>query len=137
MYATMQKFIDELQRLEINYEIIDNEKAQGLIMRNYSEDNDFILVITYIFDENGEGVNIRAFSICKVKSVSEKLLEKINEINNTYRWICLFIDDDNISARCDAYLDENNAAQICFRYAVRLVTIIDEIYPQLMKLIWS
>ena len=63
---------------------------------------------------------------------------KCNELNNHYRWVTFYIDDDaDVITQIDSYVDEENCGSVCLSLVRRMVNIIDETYPDIMRTIWG
>ena len=62
----------------------------------------------------------------------------IAELNNQYRWVTFYIDDDaDVITQIDSYVDEENCGSVCLSLVRRMVNIIDESYPDIMRTIWG
>ena len=76
--------------------------------------------------------------IINFKNNKEKALEICNSLNCEYRWIRFYVDEDlDIVASIDAYLDAYTCGEMCMDYIRRIVSIVDEAYPQIAKARWA
>ncbi len=61
-----------------------------------------------------------------------------NEANNRYRWIRFYMDNDNdVTAEMDAILSEGSVFDEMMELIVRMLRVIDELYPSFMKARWA
>lgn len=107
----------------------------------YECDNISTLPVNIYFDEDGAPyISIRCWEISTVKDVSKRVnaILACNNIHTQYRWVTFFLDDDSdINAQIDAQLSLSNAGEECHTLVLRLVNIVDDVYPNLMKAIWA
>lgn len=65
-------------------------------------------------------------------------LELCNELNNEFRWIKFYLDDEHdVVAEYDAYIDENSCGPTVANAIRRMVGIMDRVYPRFMALRWG
>jgi len=96
--------------------------------------------IVVIFDkENHHGVHFLSNGFCIVpENKFGAVLMACNEANATYRWAKFYVSDKmSVCVEDDAILDFSNVGAECAEIAFRLSDIIDEVYPSLMKAIYS
>ena len=68
----------------------------------------------------------------------EKGLMDCNALNQTYRWVKFYIDEDkDVIVQSDTFVDELTCGEECLILVKRMVSIIDEGYPTLMQKLWS
>lgn len=107
----------------------------------YSADNKESITITVIFDEDGDPyVAFRCWEICSVKDESKKAaaIAICNDLNNQFRWVKFVVDKDNdIVTQCDAHVDMATVGEECHTLVLRMVNIVDEAYPRLMRFLWG
>ena len=61
-----------------------------------------------------------------------------NNANKHYRWVKFYLDPDNDAVACaDAIVSENSVFDEILELIVRMINIVDEIYPEFMKARWS
>ena len=80
----------------------------------------------------------RIFSIAKVPNEKrQKVLEKINELHNKWRWVSFAIDEDSeLCSRLDVFYSENDI-EIYAQALYQIVDITDKCYPEIMNALWS
>jgi hypothetical protein len=94
---------------------------------------------TFFFDSNGTSINVKSFSIAKIPS--NKLMDmyvSLNELNAQYRWVKFYVDSDNeVTVSGDVIVDPSNSGTECYEIMIRYISIIDDVYPNIMKVIWG
>lgn len=129
-------FISDLEKEEIKYKDVD----ERCVRISYTADNTDDITINVIFDEDDEGlVAFKCWSFGKVPAKKrDKVLESCNDLNAEYRWVKFFIDgDDDVTADSDAIVDLDTVGSECIQMVRRMVNIIDEAYPRVMKAFWG
>ncbi len=123
---------------EIKYTDLDDDAVRV----SYNGEHIPTITVMCFFDEDSDGngqVTLRSWEICRVPADKRKEAnEACNEANSKFRWAKFYIDEDNdLCAQIDAMLDEDSCARICDRLIERLVSIVDEAYPAIMKVLWG
>lgn len=129
---------------------LDEKKIKYTYFEATGEQNETIKIstrgknaesISLHFAFGGDGCSVCIFSLGIVRTPEGKLAEMLallNQLNREYRWGKFYLDKDNdVTCQGDAILCEANAAEECFELLVRFISIIDEVYPKLMKVIWG
>jgi hypothetical protein len=106
----------------------------------YNCDNVPSVRVVVIFDKDGDPlVALRVWSIAKVKE--EKMPQALvacNDLNNKFRWVKFTVDSDlEFSAQMDAHVDAYSCGEEVLSLVRRTVNIVDDAYPELMKVIWG
>ena len=127
-----EKFVQFLAAKGVKY--IDHDER--VVELRYGAENITSLRILVFFDRNNENaVHFVGTDICTFKD--EKIpaaLVTCNQLNGKFRWIKFYIDEDQeMRAEADAVLDINSVGEECYELVGRLVGIVDEAYPDIMK----
>lgn len=131
-----KRFISDLEREGIKFTDVDENRVKI----SYRADNSDDITILVVFDKDDDGiVAFKCWSFGKAPSRNRgTLLECCNSLNAKYRWVKFFIDDeDDITADADAIVDLDTVGAECIQMVKRMVNIIDESYPLLMKACWG
>ncbi len=129
-------FIEHLEQENIKFADLD----EHVVRVAYSGENLKTIPIIVYFDDDGEPiVQMKCWDIASFKDEKfDNGVAVCNELNKQFRWVCFYLDDDcDVVAMLDAYVDEENCGNICTNLVHRMVSIIDEAYPTLMKALWS
>ena len=106
----------------------------------FSGDNMKTITVFVIFDEDGKNmVALRSWDIAAFKDDKWTTgLTVCNALNRQYRWVKFCISDEGgVSAADDAVVDESSVGAECVQLVRRMVGIVDECYPALMKALWT
>ncbi|MBR7117714.1 MAG: YbjN domain-containing protein [Clostridia bacterium] len=121
-------FIAALKSEGIKFNKSDDKPS---VFINYSGDNFDSLTFSFFFDDDGESVAIKVFSIKQFeKSELDEAYEFCNKMNNEWRWIRFYVDsDDEFTADMDAVVRPNDKAcgQECVGLLHRAVRIVDKV----------
>jgi hypothetical protein len=140
MITAVSNFIEFLKEHKVfyRYEKVDNETE--MIEISYKGKKIESITVNFFFGADGKDVNMHCFSLCKApKEKYIEVLEKLNRFNIEFRWVKFFIDaeETEVSASADAIISDSTAAEVCFEYFIRIHILIEEIYEDLMRTIWS
>lgn len=97
------------------------------------------VAIRAIFDDKGHTVAIRCYRFARAKDDSfVDILKTCNELNDRYRWFKFVIDEDNdINIETDCIVNEDTAGGVVLELVQRLCVVADDVYPELMKIIYG
>ncbi len=95
--------------------------------------------IRFISKDNDNDVAVRIFSLVEVdESRKHKVLGVLNELNAKYRYAKFVLDKDgDINVEYDYLVRCPDPSASAKEIVIRLVNIIDESYPVLMRAMWS
>lgn len=113
---------------------------EEIIRINFNADNVESVRISLFFDKEDKNVAVRSFNICKVEeSKKPKIYEVCSKLNDDFRWVKFSIDekDNTVTASVDAVIRMDVAGEICHELVFRMVNIVDDAYPQIMKALWA
>ena len=140
MSMVADKVKSYLEKEDIRYEYYEPTGDRSEVIKvSFNGKNADTVRVFLFFDEEGKRVNLKSFSIAKIPS--EKLMDMyvvLNELNNEYRWVKFYVDSDNeVTVSDDAIIDPDSVGAECFELIIRSVSIVDEVYPRLMKVLWA
>lgn len=96
--------------------------------------------IRYISEDEDNDVSVRVYGLINLKDQEycDKIIPVLNKINNKFRYVKFFLDNDgDVNVTYDYPLDNSNPAGSAFEMMVRFVKIINEAYPMMMRALWS
>ena len=133
-----QNFMRYLDHRGIKYEDCDLYTVR--VTWNCENINKIVVVVS--FDEDGEGyVQLSAWAIANFTGNDEKLLKGLvvcNVLNEKFRWVKFFLDDDkDLNVKIDAVIDSETVGEECFSLMRRIINIVDEAYPLILKALWG
>ena len=135
MNKTIKNFIMYLNKNDVKYEMSDD----GTIIIPQGLKNSGIIINIFIIanQENIEDITLVMMGLCQTNNISIELLKLINELNNQYRHFKLHFDNKNkLLLRTDFYL-RKDANEHLMEMIIRGLAIADDIYPQIMRCLWS
>ena len=125
-------FTSALRSEGINFNKSDDKPS---VFIKYNGDNFNNLTFSFFFDEGGEAVSIKVFSIFQFsKSQLPDAYKFCNEMNNEWRWIRFYVDsDDEFTADYDAVIHPNSptCGSECVALLRRAVRIVDKVCGEL------
>ena len=134
-------FTQYLEERKKPYEVRDDLNAviQPMMLRNGHR-----IRILYRFRDKIKGTlqigDITVFSVVIFpKEKTETMYELCNDVNMKYPAICFYVDVSNnmISAHKMLFFREEKCGEMCQYQADQLVYLIERLYPNYMKAIWS
>ena len=122
-----------LEQHDLDYTDMSNPTLQvlhvGFSLDNYKDFDLFVFV-----DDDGEAFTIRSGVILSVSDEKRaRMLEVINDVNYSYRWVRFYIDDENdLIMQCDVDL-ASSSTELSSLAIYRAATVLDEAYPIFMR----
>lgn len=95
--------------------------------------------IRFISHDDDNDVSVRVFSIVTVDEERRpKVLPVINQLNSKFRFVKFVLDNDgDINLEYDYLMDCPDPAASAKELIIRMVQIIDDAYPELMRAMWA
>ena len=95
--------------------------------------------IRFISHDDDNDVSVRIFGLITVEEDQmAKLLPAINELNRKYRFVKFVLDDDgDVNLEYDYLTLCPDPAASAMELVIRIVRMIDDAYPLLMRALWS
>jgi len=93
-----------------------------------------------VFDtEDHNGVHFVCNEFCQIPE--DKLGAAVmacNRLNKQYRWFKFYVDDDpDVMVENGALVDMDSVGRECLEIVVRMVDVVLDVYPELMKVIYA
>ena len=131
-FDMMDLFLAELKSEGIKYNVSDEKPS---VFINYNGDNFDSLTFSFFFDEDGESVSLKVFSIAQFdKSELPDAYEFCNKMNNDWRWFRFYVDgDDEVTADMDAIISTATCGKECLEILQRAVRIVDKVVGELQN----
>ena len=140
MQIYAQAFIEFMDKNDIKY----TEQKENVLKIVYDGENMDSIPVFAIFDDEGDPVvQFKCWNILNFKNNKEKGIEICNSLNCEYRWLRFYVDDDcDVVVSVDAVLGEDSylddaCGEMCMFYLKRVISILDEAYPQIAKARWA
>ena len=140
MRKTARAFIDEMDRLGIKYnQGRDTDDGKSIVMCSVRGKNNAVYEVFFIFDQDDSSVCMQVFKLVTFpEDRTARIFDTLNELNRKYRWLKFYSDHDcNIHVQEDAALVGEDGGKYCVRMLLRIMKIIDEAYPEIMRALWA
>ena len=132
----MDTFCRHLDEKNIKY----STPRDNAVRIGYDCENISSCAINVFFDKDGgHTIAFKCWDVGSFKDESRysKGLVLCNALNAKYRWAKFYLDDDSdIVVESDAIVNESTVGPVCMEIVLRLIRIIDESYPEFMKVRW-
>ena len=139
MLNTALRFMSECDRAGLKYrESRDMDDGNSVVVCAVNGKNNARYDVVLIFSQDERNVSLRVFNTLNFpEEKALDIMKLCNELNGRYRWVKLFTRQDHLELQIDAVISEETSGPVCVELLVRTMKIVDEIYPQFMKALWS
>lgn len=95
--------------------------------------------IKFLCKDSGGAVAVRVFSLAHIEdSKLAQVYPLLNKFQGTYRFLRFTLDKDNdLKLEYDMTISTPNVGEASVELVIRTMNIVDDLYPELMKCIWS
>ena len=139
MYQATQSIYNELRK-DANLKVfIEETDTSSNAWLQFGIKNGGDYRIRFISEDDDNDVSVRVFSLVEVdESMRAKVLPIINEFNSKYRFVKFVLGSDGaINLEYDYLVRCPNPAVSAREIVIRIVKIIDDAYPELMRAMWA
>ena len=128
--AVLEAFTRRLDEKKIAYSA---EPEKGIVRVRYNGEYFRAVSFTFMFDSDGTSFGLRVYSIAQFTRVQlEDAYEFCNRMNEKFRWLRLFVDEDReLTAALDAVITPATARAVCTGLLHRAVNIVDSVCKEL------
>lgn len=140
MLNTALRFMSECERAEIKYkETRETEDGASIVVCGFNGKHNARYDVMIIFDKSEKSAGLRVFQLAAVdEEKRDEMLRVINRINSAYRWIKLTMNDEGqVAAEADAVITQETVGPVCIEVMLRLVNILNDVYPDIMRAMWA
>ncbi len=137
MNASAKKFMAYLDSQSLKYDFNDREDDVSVTIGMAAKNT--TVKVTVFIDNDNSHVALRCFCIAKApESKFGNVLVACNQCNVEYRWVKFVIDSDlDVSVYDDAIVSPETAGEELFELVLRMIGIVDDCYPTIMKSVWG
>lgn len=136
MNRILQNYMDFMDAENLSY-YPATDHSNMICIRNSlnSHPNVSYSIVIDLGEDESRACAIIVKDLLKVQHITYTLLEKINKLNNKYRWYKIAVlNNGEIWLSLDSLLDgETN--KILMSYIIRLMDILDDVYHELIRVI--
>ncbi len=139
MYKATRNIYQELQKDSALKVFIEEDGNAGIVWLQFGIKNGGSYRIRFISKDDDNAVAVRVFGLLKIDdSHTNKLLPILNQLNCKYRYVKFVLDQEgDINVEYDYLLCCPNPAASAKEIVIRIVQIINESYPELMRAMWG
>lgn len=137
MKATTRAFLKKIENENLKYYTIDEGSSKDYDTITIASFTGAIpsIKLSFVFGENA--VEIKVSGIENVPLYKkDTLLEGINELYYGYRWVGFDVDRYNISAKIDASVDYDAAADMCHELMHKICNMVGSSVLRTTKQLW-
>jgi len=118
---------------------IDEVGDKSVLKTKFNAKQVGTIEILYFSADDDNDVAVRVMCFVKgIKAKEPELINAINELNNTYRFVKFVLDDDcDIRIEYDYPVRCADVGQMSVEVANRLVDICEKAYPVIMRALWA
>lgn len=114
----------------------DKEKNEIVLKHHSSKYNFDNFILLEVSDDN-EYVDVYCFAFT-FEELSRSVLNLINELNGRFKFFSFYVDDDNrLILHSTAIVKENNSIDEAIELVARATKLMDDIYPDVQRIIWK
>lgn len=96
--------------------------------------------IIFDFDEDDEHVHLEGMNFVRIpEDKYDAMYKTVNDLNDTYKLVkfVLLTQHGQICARDDAVIQLDSCGEECFELMIRMVHIVEDAYPSIMKALYA
>ena len=130
MLDCAEYFIDFLDSKEITFDSKEDDDGDVTVTIPYEGKR----MICIFSGENGKFLSIYCFYEETPAGKVYDMIDVCNQLNKTYKWVKFYLDKDNdVTAQIDALLTRSTAADVAFDMLIRMIDILKEAKPIIMR----
>ncbi len=139
MLNTALRFMSECDRAGIKYrDSRDLDNGGSLVVCGVNGQNNARYDVLFLFDPDGKGVSPRVPGILTFPEEKRpQFLELVNELNGKYRWVKFSLREGRVNVQADASITDDTSGRVCVELFLRIIKIIDDVYPEFMRTLWT
>ena len=118
---------------------VDELSSSSMVWLQFGIKNGGSYRIRFISRDDDNDVAVRVYELVSVDDAHKaKVLAAINKLNAKYRYIKFVLDDDgDVNLEYDYLVDCPDPAASAKEIVIRIVKMVDEAYPELMRAMWA
>lgn len=131
----------EFDNVGVKYQVTEHGDSESVDAGFQVEGGSSVLV-HFISTDNDNDVAIRIFNFLHDIPANklDGVLKTINQANHKYRFINIVLDDTNdinVSYDLPTRVPDDSVGPICCEIFIRWMKILDGVYPDIMRTLWS
>ncbi len=131
MTQSTSNFLAYLDNIGVLYKYTERHGRSDIISFRYKLDNGRAVEVIAFFEPDGKNAAFRCYmGLSPTPSKRLKALEFINSVNQKYRCVKLYLDEDELAAGCDVLLPTEDTGGYCYRYLELFIYVLNEVYEK-------
>ena len=137
MATFKEAFTDFMDQKDLKYQDYDERAVR--VTWNSKVVRSGVSVLTIFDSDNGNRVHFIGNNFISIPDEkTSDVIVACNALNKKYRWFKFYVDTDgDLMVEDDAILSLDNVCDECMEIIVRMVRVIEEVYPSLMRIVWG
>lgn len=139
MFKMTRAIYDELKK-DSNLKVFtDEHNDSSNVWLQFGIKNGGSYRIRFISKDDDNDVAVRVFSMLTVdENHRDKVLPALNKLNARFRYVKFVLDDDgDVNLEYDYLVRDPDPAASAREIVIRIVKIVDDAYPEIMRAIWA
>lgn len=129
MTQSTSNFLAYLDNIGVLYKYTERHGRSDIVSLRYKLDNGRTVDIIAFFESDGKNAALRCYmGLSLTPSKRFKALEFINSVNQKYRCVKLYFDEDELAAGCDMLLPTGDTGAFCYMYLELFIYVLNEVY---------
>ena len=118
---------------------VSERGEMSVVLAGFNGKNARNIMVHFISRSDAHDVAVRVLGITTVAAERRgAMLEVLNGFNKRFRFVKFVLDDSGaVNLDTDVPVRTTNVGEVCMELFVRIMQILDEIYPELMKAAWA
>lgn len=139
MFKATREIYEMLQQEEELRVFAEDHEETSEVWMQFSVKNGGKYCLRFISADDDNDVMVGIFGLMRIaEEKMPAMLELINHLNGSYRFVKFDIDEDNdLNLTYDFPLDCISPAACAKEMVIRFVQTLNEVYPQLMNTLWN
>jgi len=139
MFRATQEIYNALRQDEDLKVFVEEDSDSSHVWLQFGLDAGGSYRIRFISRDNDNDVAVRVFGLTKVPEQQRtKVILALNELNSKYRFLKFVCDaDGDVNVEYDYLMRDVNPAASAHELVFRIVKILDNSYPVIMRAMWS
>ena len=120
---------------------VEERESTSAVVAGFTPKNGSQLRVQFLSNDDDNDVSIRLFTLIKAtEDKRDAMIRVANECNQQYRYCKFVVDKDNdVNVEYDFLLrvKGDNVGPMATECFIRIMKIVEDVYPLFMKALWS
>ena len=135
MNKIIREFAHYLEQNETTFQLGGDNQDVIFLQQSLKKNSSVLMKVLLIFDDMS--IQIRIYGLGNTQYPSHNFLKKINLLNSKYKWYKFVVDDSGAIYIELTVIADGNINEKLIEYIILGLGIADDVYPTIMKSIWT